>query len=70
MGMNDVERMLPMIFVISGAVILGAIALGALYDYRTRRRGSRVSVSTGKGSNNPRDVEAALDPSRQDRLGL
>jgi hypothetical protein len=70
MGMNDVERMLPMIFVISGGVILGVVALGALYDYRARRRGSRVSVSTGEGSNNPRDVEAVLDPSRQDRLGL
>jgi hypothetical protein len=70
MNMNDVERMLPMVFVIAGAVILGAIALGALYDYLARRRGSKVSVSTGKGSNNPRDVEAVLDPSRQDRLGL
>ena len=59
-----------MVFVIAGGVILGAIALGGLYDYRARRRGSRVSVSTQDASNNPRDVEAVLDPSRQDRLGL
>jgi hypothetical protein len=68
--MNEVERMLPMAFVIAGGVILGAIALGALYDYRVRRRGSRVSISTQQASGNPRGVEAALDPSRQDRLGL
>ncbi len=59
-----------MVFVIASGVILGAIALGALYDYRARRRGSRVSISTREASANPRGVEAALDPSRQDRLGL
>jgi hypothetical protein len=59
-----------MLFAIAGGVILGAIGLGALYDYRARRRGTRVSVSGQEASKNPRDVEAALDPSRQDRLGL
>ena len=58
-----------MVFVIAGSVILGAIGLGALYDYRARRRGGRVSVSNQEASSNPRDVEARLDPSRQDRLG-
>jgi hypothetical protein len=70
MSVNDVERMLPMLFVIVGGVILGAIGLGTLYDYRARRRGTRVSVSTQEASSNPRDVEAVFDPSRQDRLGL
>ena len=70
MSLNGVERMLPMLFVIAGGVILGAIGLGALYDYRARRRGTRVSVSTQEASSNPRDVEAVFDPSRQDRLGL
>jgi hypothetical protein len=70
MSINDVERMLPMVFVIACSVILGAIGLGALYDYRARRRGSRVSVSTQEAFSNQRDVEAVIDPSRQDRLGL
>lgn len=69
MSMNDAERMLPMVFVIGGGVIIGAIGLGALYDYRVRRRGSKVSVSTPEASQNPREVEAVLDPSRQGRLG-
>jgi hypothetical protein len=59
-----------MVVVIAGGVLLGAIGLGALYDYRARRRGSRVSVSTQEASSNPRDAEAVLDPSRQDRLGM
>jgi hypothetical protein len=58
-----------MLFVITGGVIAGAIALAALYDYRVRGRGGRVSVSGDGASSNPRNVEAALDPSRQDRLG-
>jgi len=59
-----------MAFVIAGGVILGVIGLGALYDYRARHRGRRVSVSTEEASHNEREVEARLDPSRQDRLGL
>lgn len=58
-----------MLFVITGGVIAGAIGLAALYDYRARRRGSRVSVSTQESASNPRNVEAALDPTRQDRVG-
>jgi hypothetical protein len=58
-----------MVFVITGAVIAGGIGLAALYDYRARRRGSRVSVSGAGASNNPREVVAALDPTREDRLG-
>jgi len=59
-----------MVFVIAGGVILGMIGLGALYDYQARHRGSRVSVSVEGASHNEREVEARLDPSRQDRLGL
>jgi hypothetical protein len=54
---------------ILGGVIVGAIGLGALYDYLARRRGSSVTVSTPESSTNARTVEAALDPTRQDRLG-
>ncbi|HSR87012.1 MAG TPA: hypothetical protein VLM11_22760 [Streptosporangiaceae bacterium] len=58
-----------MFFVIAGGVIAGAIGLAALYDYRVRRRGSRVSVSGEEAFSNPREVEAFIDPTRQDRLG-
>jgi hypothetical protein len=61
--------MLVMIFVIVGGVLVGVVGLGALYDRLARRRGNSVSVSTEERSNNPRNVEAALDPTRQDRLG-
>jgi hypothetical protein len=56
-------------FVIAGAVIVGGLGIAALYDYRVRRRGGRASVAPGDASSNPRNVEAALDPTRQDRLG-
>ncbi len=56
-------------FVIAGGVLVGAIGLAALYDYRVRRRGSSVSVSTPENSDNARTVQAAFDPTRQDRLG-
>ena len=58
-----------MVFVIAGGVIAGAIGLAALYDYRARRRGSRVSVSGEEGFSDPREAQAVLDPTRQDRLG-
>jgi Flp pilus assembly protein TadB len=60
--------MLFMLFVIAGGVIAAAVGVAALYDYRARRRGSKVSVSAEQASSNRRNVEAALDPSRQDRL--
>jgi hypothetical protein len=56
-------------FVIAGGVLVGAIGLAALYDYRVRRRGSSVSVSTRENSDNARIAQAAFDPTRQDRLG-
>lgn len=56
-------------FVIAGGVLLGAIGVAALYDYRVRRRGGSVSVSTPENSDNTRNVQAAADPTRQDRLG-
>jgi hypothetical protein len=47
-----------MFVVIAGGVILGAIGLGVLYDYRARRRGWRVSASTDEAVHNRRDVES------------
>ena len=47
-----------MLFAIAGGVILGAIGLGALYDYRARRRGWRVSASTEEAFHNRLDVES------------
>jgi len=58
-----------MVVIVVVGVVVGAIGLAALYDYRARRRGSRVSVSIEKASSDSRNVEAVLDPSRQDRLG-
>lgn len=45
-----------MFVVIAGGVILGAIGLGGLYDYRARRRGNRVSISTDVAFDNRLDV--------------
>jgi hypothetical protein len=47
-----------MFVVIAGGVILGAIGLGVLYDYRGRRRGWRVSASTEEAFHNRLDVES------------
>jgi hypothetical protein len=58
-----------MVFVIAGGVIAGTIGLAAWYDYRVRRHGGRASVSAGGAASSPRNVQAELDPSRQDRLG-
>lgn len=57
------------VFVIVGGVLVGVVGLGALYDYLARRRGSSVGVSTPENSDNARNVQAAVDPTRQDRLG-
>jgi hypothetical protein len=56
-------------FVIAGGVLVGAVGLAALYDYRVRRRGGSTGGSTPENSDNPRNVQAAVDPTRQDRLG-
>jgi hypothetical protein len=57
------------VFAIAGSILVGVVGLGALYDYLARRRGSSVSVSTPENSGNARTVQAAFDPTRQDRLG-
>ena len=51
-----------MFVVIAGGVIAAAIGLAALYDYRARRRGWRVSASTEEAINNRLDVEAIHNP--------
>jgi len=48
--------MVFMLVVIAGAVILGAIGVAALYDYRARRRGYRISASTDAARDNWLDV--------------
>ena len=50
--------MLAMFVVIAGGVMLGAIDVGVLYDYRARRRGWRVSASTEEAFHNRLDVES------------
>jgi hypothetical protein len=49
--------MLLMFFLIAGGIIVGAIGLGAVYDYRTRRRGNRVSVTTDAALDHLLDVD-------------
>jgi hypothetical protein len=53
---------LPMFFVIVGGLLLGVVGLGALYDYRARHRGWRVSASTEEAFNNRLDVQAIQNP--------
>jgi hypothetical protein len=48
--------MVFMFVVIAGAAILGAIGLAALYDYRARRRGYRISASTDAALDNRLEV--------------
>lgn len=60
--------MVFVLILIAGSAVVGAVGFAALYDYRARRRGSRVSVSNQDASKGPREVEAALDPSREVRL--
>jgi hypothetical protein len=57
------------VFAIAGSILVGVVGLGALYDYLARRRGSSVSVSTPEYADNARNAQAAVDPTRQDRLG-
>jgi hypothetical protein len=45
-----------MFIVIAGGVIVGAIGLAALYDYRARRRGYRISASTDAALDNRLEV--------------
>jgi hypothetical protein len=61
--------MTPMAFVIAAGVLVGAVGLAGVYDYRVRRRGGSTGGSTPANSANPRNVQAAVDPTRQDRLG-
>ena len=56
------EMRLLVWLVIAGGVILGAIGLAALYDYRARRRGWRVSASTEEAFHNRLDVESISNP--------
>lgn len=51
-----------MLVVILGGVIAGAVGLAALYDYRARRRGWKVSASTTEAFNNRLDVAAVHNP--------
>ena len=44
--------MIFMFVAIAGGVILGSIGIAALYDYRARRRGYRLSASTDAAFDN------------------
>ena len=44
--------------VVVGGVLVVAIALAALYDYRAKRRGWRVSASTEEALNSRLDVKS------------
>jgi hypothetical protein len=46
-----------MLILIIVGVIVVAVALGALYDHRARRRGWRVSASTEEAFHNRLDVQ-------------
>jgi hypothetical protein len=50
------------ILIIIGGVIVGGFAGAAVYDYRARRRGWRVGVSTEEALHNRMDVKALDDP--------
>jgi hypothetical protein len=52
--------------VIAGGVILGAIGLAALYDFRARRHGNEVSVPTGQTRHYLRAVNLIHRPHSQD----
>jgi hypothetical protein len=58
----EIEVRLVVGLVIAGGLILGAIGLASLYDYRSRRRGWRVSASTEEAFHNRLDVEAVHNP--------
>jgi hypothetical protein len=50
------------ILTISGGIIVAAFAGAAVYDYRARRRGWRVSPSTEEAFQNRMDVKAIDNP--------
>lgn len=51
-----------MFVAVLGAVVVGAVGLAALYDYRARRRGWKVRASTEEALNNRLDVESVHNP--------
>jgi len=50
------------ILVIFGGSVVATLAVAAVYDYRARRRGWRVSASTEEAFHNRMDVKAIGDP--------